>query len=318
MLLLVSIASFIFFDRASFEKFGYSLVTTSLFASNIWFWTETGYFAPSALEKPLLHTWSLCVEEQFYLFFPLLLLLCRRFLFQSPLLIISYLFILSFSLYLYGFYFHPNATFFLLPTRIWQLLAGSIIALLYLNRSLKFENLGIHTFGVSLVLISLFPQFNSALRIPPAISCTVGTALILLPIQNSWIVKVLSFKPLIWLGLLSYSLYLWHWPIYVFYKYLSFENIDTTKKLLLVLLSLFFAWCSWRYIESPFRKIPILLQNKKYFFIPAGLFLSVCILFGTVIIHKKGMAFRHPQWDKIDAQSFGTGILMVNQPDFII
>ena len=304
MLVIVSLASFIFFDRASFEKFGFSLITTSLFASNIWFWTETGYFAPSALEKPLLHTWSLSVEEQFYIFFPLLLLLFRRFLFPSPLLIITTLFILSLLLYLYGFYYHPDATFFLLPTRIWQLLAGSIIALLHLNRRRKLKNLGFHTLGASLVLISLFPQFISALKIPPAIPCTVGTALILLPIQNSWIVKVLSLKPLIWIGLLSYSLYLWHWPIYVFCKYLSFENIDTIKKLILVLLSLFFAWCSWRYIESPFRKMHILPRNKKYFFIPAGSFLSVCILFGIVIIHKEGMAFRHPQRDIIEAQSF--------------
>ena len=158
--------------------------------------------------------------------------------------------------------------------------------------------------GAFLVLISLFPQFISALKIPPTIPCTIGTALILLPIQNSWIVKLLSFKPLIWIGLQSYSLYLWHWPIYVFYKYLSIENIDTINKLVLVLLSLFFAWCSWRYIESPFRKIHILSKNKKYFFIPAGSFLFVCILFGTTIVNKEGMAFRHPQRDIIEAQSF--------------
>lgn len=304
MLSIVTVACFIFFDRSSFEKFGGALISSSLFSSNFWFWTETGYFAPSALEKPLLHTWSLSVEEQFYLFFPLLLLLCRRFLFQTPLLIITILFVLSLLLYLYGFYYHPDATFFLLPTRVWQLLAGSIIALLYLKRRKKFKNLGFHTLGASLVLISLFPQFFSALRIPPAIPCTVGTALILLPIQNSWMIKVLSFKPLIWIGLLSYSLYLWHWPIYVFYKYLSFENIDITIKILLSLLSLFVAWCSWRFIEHPFRKVQILPRNKKYFFIPTGAFLSLCILFGSFITHKQGMAFRHPQRDKIEAQSF--------------
>ena len=172
------------------------------------------------------------------------------------------------------------------------------------NEEKKIKNLGFHTLGASLVFISLFPQFFSALKIPPAIPCTVGTALILIPIQNSWIVKVLSFKPLMWIGLLSYSLYLWHWPIYVFYKYLTFENIDTMKKLFMVLLSLFFAWCSWRYIESPFRKIQILSGNKKYFFIPAGSFLSICIFLGIVIIHKEGMAFRFPQRDIIADQSF--------------
>lgn len=303
MLSIVTVVCFIIFDRSSFEKFVGALISTSLFSPNVWFWTETGYFAPSALEKPLLHTWSLSVEEQFYLFFPFLLLLCQRFSFR-PLLIIACLFIASFLSYIYGFYYHPDATFFLLPGRIWQLLAGSIIAFLYLKRQRKFKNLGFHVLGVSLVSISLFPQFISELKIPPAILCTVGTALILLPIQNSWIGKVLSFKPLIWIGLLSYSLYLWHWPIYIFYKYLSFENIDITIKILLNLLSLFLAWCSWRFIEQPFRKLQILPRNKKYFFIPAGTFLSICILFGTLIIHKKGMAFRHPQRDKIEAQSF--------------
>ena len=79
MLTVVSLLSCIFFNSFSFEKFGYSLIWTSLFSSNIWFWTETGYFAPSAFEKPLLHTWSLSVEEQFYLVFPLYIIFLNKF-----------------------------------------------------------------------------------------------------------------------------------------------------------------------------------------------------------------------------------------------
>ena len=303
MLASVSAACFIFFDRTSFEKFGFSLISTSLFSSNMWFWSQTGYFAPSALEKPLLHTWSLSIEEQFYLIFPWFLILCHRFLFSPPIIILTFFFIVSLLLYMYGFYYHPDATFFLLPTRAWQLLAGSIIALLSLSHYFRnVKNASFHTLGVSFILISLFPPLMCTLVFPPAIPCTIGTALLLIPIRNSWITKVLSIQLLVWVGLLSYSLYLWHWPIYVFYKYLSFEEIEVTLKLLLGLVSLFFAWCSWRYIESPFRKIQILSINKKYFFIPAGSFLFVCILFGILIIHKQGMAFRHPQRDIIDAQ----------------
>ena len=217
MLASVSAACFIFFDRTSFEKFGFSLISTSLFSSNMWFWSQTGYFAPSALEKPLLHTWSLSIEEQFYLIFPWFLILCQRFLFSPPIIILTFLFIVSLSLYMYGFYYHPDATFFLLPTRAWQLLAGSIIALLSLSHYFRnVKNASFHTLGVSFILISLFPPLMYTLVFPPAIPCTIGTALLLLPIQNSWITKVLSIQLLVWVGLLSYSLYLWHWPIYVF------------------------------------------------------------------------------------------------------
>ena len=305
MLTVVSFLCFIFFDKLSFEKFGYSIIWASLFSSNFWFWTETGYFAPSALEKPLLHTWSLSLEEQFYLIFPLLIFLCRKLKVSTKILITILLFLLSISSFIYGSFFHPDATFFLLPTRIWQLLAGVLVALICVKRNKNTQyNTNLHLLGVCLLVLSLFPQPLTSSFIPPSIPCSLGSAMLLLPIKKSKVSSLLSFKPLVWVGLISYSLYLWHWPIWVFYSYLSFESYDFSMKTTLFLMSFLIAWFSWKYIEQPTRNIPITNLNRKLYFLPIGTFLLVLIAFGALIVQNKGMAFRHPLRDEIDKQRF--------------
>ena len=305
MLTVVSLLSCIFFNSFSFEKFGYSLIWTSLFSSNIWFWTETGYFAPSAFEKPLLHTWSLSVEEQFYLVFPLYIIFLNKFKLSTKLQVTVILFLVSIILFYYGFFFHPDATFFLLPTRMWQLLAGTLVALIcvgYNYQSHSSQNL--HLLGVCLLLLSFFPQSILSSYMPPSIPCSLGTAMLLFPIKNSKITSCLSFKPLVWIGLISYSLYLWHWPIIVFYKYLSFSSFDLSTKFILLLISFLVAWLSWKYIEKPIRNIPITKLNRKLYLIPTSISFLLLFTTGLFIVQSKGMAFRFPLRNEIEAQNY--------------
>lgn len=305
MLTIVSFLCFIFFDRLSFQKFGHSLIWTSLFSSNFWFWTETGYFAPSAIEKPLLHTWSLSVEEQFYLIFPLYIFFLNKFKFSTKLQVTAILFLISISLFLYGSFFHPDATFFLLPTRMWQLLAGTLVALICVSYNYKsLSNQNLHLLGVCLLLLSFFPPVLISSYMPLSIPCTLGSALLLFPIKESIVSKNLSFKPLVWVGLISYSLYLWHWPVWVFYKYLSFEDYDISMKFTLLLISLLVAWLSWKFIEQPIRNILITKLKSKFYFIPTGIFLLLLATFGLFIVQNKGFAFRFPLRDEIETQSF--------------
>ena len=305
MLTIVGFLCFIFFDRLSFQKFGHSLVWTSLFSSNFWFWTETGYFAPSAIEKPLLHTWSLSVEEQFYLIFPLYIFFLNKFKLSTKLQVTVILFLISISLFYYGYFFHPDATFFLLPTRMWQLLAGTLVALICAGYNFKsLSNQNLHLLGVFLLLLSFFPQSLLSSYMPPSITCSLATALLLFPIKESKVSKSLSFKPLVWVGLISYSLYLWHWPIWVFYKYLSFDNCDISMKFTLLSISLLVAWLSWKFIEQPIRNIPITKLNRKFHFLATGIFLSLLATFGLLIVQNKGFAFRFPLRDEIETQNF--------------
>ena len=304
MLLCVSVTCFIFFDNESFEKFGYSLIYSSFFSSNLWFWSETGYFAPSALEKPLLHTWSLSVEEQFYLFFPILLLWCKKHSRSNQLKVIIGLFFISLILYFYGSQFHPDAAFFLLPTRAWQLLAGTIIALFTLEGAkYNMKNGSIHYLGIILIFVSVFFTSAPDSLLPPSIPCTLGTALLLIPIKNSFVSQLLTTKPLVSIGLISYSLYLWHWPLWVMFQYLRFENADYSVKISLFLLSLLLAWLSWKFVEAPVRKFSITNSNRKMYFIPATSFLALCLMFGASITVSQGMAFRYPQRKEIIAQN---------------
>lgn len=303
MITAVSIFCFIVFDKNSFEKFGHSLLWTSLFSSNFWFWTESGYFTQSAIEKPLLHTWSLSVEEQFYIIFPVFLIACKKNFVINKLKIILAATVLSLTLFIYGSKNYPDATFFLLPFRAWQLLFGAIIAIISIKSRKTFLQDSIWNYlGIALIISSVFPPSNID-SFTCSIISTLGTAMLMTKVKDSKVNKFLSVKPLVFLGLLSYSLYLWHWPIYVFFKYIYILNDSILQKYILFLISITISYFSWKYIEIPFRILSINYANFKYYFTSSALLLFACISAGLLIICNDGMAFRHPQRDEIENQS---------------
>ena len=215
---------------AAYADLGKSAVYQAAFAANIHFWLDSGYFAAVAEEKPLLHPWSLAVEEQFYPFVPVILsMLSLKPAFRRRGELMS-LFLagiaISFAGSIYGVQRHPGATFYLLPTRAWELLVGSTIAILptarALNSSLLRElasYLGLAGILVPCFLYNRLTPFPGMAALPPCL----GTALVIWAntrvmdeIPPTSIGRFLATAPVVFVGLISYSLYLWHWPLFAF------------------------------------------------------------------------------------------------------
>ena len=273
------------------KDFGQSLLAVSLFAANILFWKENNYFAGPADEKPLLHTWSLAVEEQFYLLFPILmLLLWRR---QSFALWIGVLMIVSFGLSDWGARSTPGAAFFLLPFRAWELLAGSLCAI-YLRGRVRSAHdglacIGLVLIGLSVVTLTGADIFPGRAALPPV----VGTCLVIVFAQfGGRVATALSWKPFVGLGLISYSLYLWHQPVFAFLRLENFGTLTPTAALLALPAVLMLAWLSWYWIEGPWRRRN--LFGRKVVFTSAGAVLVLTATIGTALHVGNGVPERLP------------------------
>ena len=272
------------------SRFGESIVWTTLFSSNIFFALETDYFAPDASLSPLLHTWSLAVEEQFYLFFPLILILLwkrgRRWVIPSTLLVI---FIGSLILAQYGNQILGSSwSYYSLATRAWELVAGSLAAVWISLRGKPRPRLILSGSGLFGLLISYF-VFNDSI-IHPGFLTVIPVISVLLLIAftgaESVIGKILASPPLVFIGLISYSAYLWHQPLFALYRTYNFLPPSILELWVLVLTTLILASISWRWVERPFRDISsksILINRYVIAFGASALFVMVL-----------GIAFANP------------------------
>jgi len=261
------------------ERLGESAVATSVFLSNVFFFAGAGYFdGPSEL-KPLLHTWSLAIEEQFYLLFPWLLFLIHRYRQRLRSQVLIGLTITSFLACVAVTAVSDAAAFFLLPFRAWELLLGSLLALrlvVPLRRSLPRNALAVA--GLAMILYSVF-HFSPATRFPGAAAAlpTVGTALLIYTgaADTTFINRLISARPLVFFGLISYSLYLWHWPIVVYAKRLLVNDFADAEIGILFLLSVLLATLSWKFVEAPFRVRTRLAPRKRLFTVATAVSLLV-------------------------------------------
>lgn len=284
----------VIYDPEKFTTFGKSVIATTLFLSNINFWQESGYFDISSQLKPLLHTWSLAVEEQFYIFFPLLMMLLIRYIRRAVALILSILAIISLGASVYLVSTDPVAAFYLPHVRAWELLAGAIVALnistVSINKTLRntFEIL-----GILMVLIPIF-VYSESTHFPgrAAVSPVLGTALIILcgAREKSFIGKLLGLPVLVFIGKISYSLYLWHWPLLMFGKYYVIRPLTTLEIALELVLIFILSTVSWRYIETPFRSRDF-LKTRQIFALGTGV-MVIATFMGATIYFKNGLPTR--------------------------
>ena len=298
MLLFATIASVLILFPIDLDKFAKSLFATALFSSNFEFWREANYFDTSALSKPLLHTWSLAVEEQFYLFFPPLLLVirwARRSELTAP--ILAALGAVSLAISVVILSSSPTAAFYLLPARAWEPLLGACLlafdlkapSSLLANACAVIGMLAIGWAALEYTKATPFPGLSAILP------CG-GTALLIFAGSNksSLVNSFLSTRPLVVGGLISYSLYLWHWPLLVFATYVSSNNVAGVSKALLITVSVLLAYASWRFVERPFRGRSAILSRRELFR-AAALSTIGAILLSIIFVLTSGWPGRYPK-----------------------
>ncbi|WP_225739901.1 MULTISPECIES: acyltransferase family protein [Pseudomonas] len=257
VVVLTSIAAYIFLYPAELTHYAKTAIASAFFAANLFFYSSLDYFSVGANEIPLLHLWSLGVEEQFYIFFPLIALAAIRFgkLWQSAIIAIIMLFSLLYSQSL--LYIDPTASFYLLPSRAFELLIGSLIALPNLP-NIRNQKAGLisATIGITAIGFSFF-FYDENTKFPgiAALLPCLGTALLIVGCQQENIVgRALSLPPVRFIGKISYSLYLVHWPLIVFADRL-FPTADQNLRAACVFaLCLILATLNYMIIEQPFRK----------------------------------------------------------------
>ena len=299
MLFVTAIFSCIYLLPSELEDFSKSLLASIASLSNVYFLSNSDYFAAPNGSKPLLHTWSLAVEEQFYIFFPLLLVLIRRFAPHRIKEAITLVALTSFTISAYGAYAFPTATFYLPITRMWELLLGTMLSLNVFPaiQSRLARNLAA-TMGLAFIVICGF-TYGPRTHFPglAALAPCIGAALIIAAGQtgSSVVGRILSIKPVVFIGLISYSLYIWHWPIIVFQRMSMIQFHDASGRSVkcgILVVSIIVATVSWRYVETPFRKGRLMLRGAAAFKFAAASGIALTIA-GFVILVLHGIPARY-------------------------
>ncbi|CAB1274614.1 acyltransferase family protein [Candidatus Nitrosacidococcus tergens] len=282
-------------DPYSFWRLGQGIVAAITFVSNIYLWQTTGYFT-AILENPLVHTWSLGVEEQFYIFFPIFLWGIWRYKRGWLWVALFTVTIISLGVSELGVYFgKPIITFYLSPTRAFELMLGALVAFAaFENKIPKLSKILAELFCWVGILSIALPIMMFDERIPfPGLNALIpsaGSALVIMLIyKDSFLGRLLSSKPFVFVGLISYSAYLWHEPIFAFTHIAGFYPA-LEGNIGLVLLSLFLAWLSWAYVETPFRDRNII--SKPMLLKWAGVSSFIVLLLGLWLIFTHGVSSR--------------------------
>ena len=284
------------------RDFGRGIIAVSFFVSNFFLWRQSGYFAGAAEENPILHTWSLAVEEQFYLAFPILLWLFWRENQRLTLIFIILVVVLSFFASEVGSWVAPNANFYLPISRAWELLAGVLCAF-YLRGSTNNGHGALSAIGLLLILLAIF-AFDRETPFPGryALLPVLGTVLVITcAAPSTWVNRILSTKPLVWIGLISYSSYLWHQPLFAFSRIGPFHGLGHFEMLLLSVLALGFGALSWRYIERPFRKPRALSNCGNRIFLSVSI--SLLLIFGFLSVLRDGFINERFEESMVEALS---------------
>ena len=281
-------------------EFAKSYLAATFSVANVFFYKQSGYFEGAASMKPLLHTWSLAVEEQFYVFLPLFLLALRRFTSATRRAAVVTVALLSFVISARGAFHNPDATFYLAHTRAWELLLGTLIALDALP---SINGVWARNAWSAIGLASVFASAMFYEKTTPfpglaaALPC-FGTAMIIAAGRegDSFVSRALSFRPVVFIGTISYSLYLWHWPLIVFQNAsgLLVQGLSPRgSKLVVLSIAFIVAALSWRFVEQPFRNTRKAISRNRLFQL-ASTAAAALTLFGVIAVKTRGFPSRYP------------------------
>ncbi|MBT2337659.1 acyltransferase [Pseudomonas fluorescens] len=262
-------------------RFSVSALLSLLGVSNVYIWMKYGnYFAADAREAPLLHTWSLGIEEQFYVIWPLLILLLFRFAPRYLLAVLGVGIVAAIGVSEYATNVFVTASYYLLPTRFFELMLGGALGIYLhqpraLNRrvALACALVGAGLIGFSLFTLSPDAPFPGLNALMPCL----GAVLLILAGSAGAQSRLLDNRPMVFIGLISYSLYLWHWPLIAYFNYLGIA-MTLPVEVSLLAMSIALSWWSWRYVEAPFRRTGAHLPFSRVFtrrFIAPALGLAV-------------------------------------------
>lgn len=278
---------------------GFSLATSALFISNLFFFADTGYFASASEYKPLLHTWSLSIEEQFYLVWPLALFAVWRWLpRRAGMAVVVVMVVASLAYAQIRVSGDPDAAFYLIPSRFWELGLGALLAC-FMIRHAPGPWVARYASAVGLTLIVGSIAFlDKSVPFPgvAAFPACAGAALVIYGGASSEgiAVRCLSWRPLVFIGLISYSLYLWHWPVFS-YMHIVRGEVGIEGAVFGVLLSLALAVLSWRFIERPFRGDLLGRMASRTIIWGGAVPVMVAVLIASIVVDKSGMPERLPK-----------------------
>jgi peptidoglycan/LPS O-acetylase OafA/YrhL len=310
LLFVLTIFAAVFLLPGELDDYSRSLIAATLSFSNFYFWQHSGYFDLNN-SSLLLHTWSLAVEEQFYILFPIFLVIVRRLFPQRMRLAVIILFFVSLASSVVTVSLSRDTAFYMPYTRAWELLIGTLLSLGVFPklRSVWSRNL-VALLGIGMILFACF--FYSRLILFPGLSALlpcIGCALVIgAGVEGRSIVySVLAWRPFVFLGLISYSLYLWHWPVIMVYRMGIFDVSawferaysgklapDRFDHILEIGVSLILAILSWRFVEQPFRKGRLRFAGPRLFAL-AAIAMLCFVAFSAVVIESGGWKGRFSQ-----------------------
>jgi peptidoglycan/LPS O-acetylase OafA/YrhL len=289
------IAGYILLTPNDYESLGQSVIATALFISNLFFWQHTNYFEAPVSENPLLHTWSLAIEEQFYLFYPFILILISTYIRTARTVVIASFGLVSFIVCALMVNYKPSATFYLGPTRVWELFIGGLIALGAMPRitSLIFASV-IAISGLSLIIFSVL-FYSQSTRFPglTALAPVLGATFLIWSGMNrrTFIHYLLATRPLKEVGKASYSLYLWHFPLIAFASYSVIGAPSLVVRISLCIAAVVISFISLRFVEQPFRS-SVRLESVDKLVLSALLSMALICGIGVVIAVSGGVRGR--------------------------
>jgi peptidoglycan/LPS O-acetylase OafA/YrhL len=300
MFLVTSILAYIYCLPVELEDYSKSLASAVGSISNVYFAATAGYFDAPAETKPLLHTWSLGVEEQFYLIAPLLMLFSWRFLPKRAQLPLAVVAVVSFAIALAISYRNTTFAFYLTPFRAWELALGALLSTRFIPApETEFWKDACGVSGLLLLLGAILLGSPSSPLLLMTSLASIGTTLVIASSErgSSMVGRMLSLRPVIFVGLISYSLYLWHWPLIVFQRTDALFSSDSSSimtKLMLIAVSIGIAFLSWKFVETPFRSKTKDASKTVVFGLASAAMMSVAALCGLILI-AGGAPFRFPE-----------------------